>query len=265
MRLTLIIVVCLFFKANCQPVQPGAEAAALGGSYITQTTIFSARHNTAGLAFLEQSGAGMGARNNYLVNGLNDFYALGAFKLEKSTIAIDLTYYGISTYQQGEFGFSYARKIASNWSIGARLCYAYNYIPQEGINRHLVGADLGVLGELGNWRIAASLQRFANSKWQGRIDEIEPVVFRLGGGYYFKHKTSITAELYKAANESPDVRLGLQYAVIDEIELRFGFATLQPNVSFGIGLNLKGIQINFAATWHQQLGLSPITDLVYAW
>ena len=87
----------------------------------------------------------------------------------------------------------------------------------------------------------------------------------MGGGYFFSPQTSVTAELYQPLNATADVRLGLEYDPADAIALRIGFGTARPSVGFGLGINLKSLQLNFAATWHQQLGLSPITDVVYAW
>ena len=248
-----------------QPTEPGAAAAALGGSFVTQTSAFSARHNVAGIAGLQQNTLAAGARNNYLANGLNDFYLLGTFKAGSGRLGLDLLYFGFDAWQQGEIGLSYARPIAAGWYMGARLSYAYNYIPQEQVNRHLVAADLGVLGKLGKWRVGAALQQFAQSSWQGRVKEQAPLVFRVGGGYFFTEQTAITTELYKASTAGADVRLGLQYAPAEALVIRIGFGTLRPSFGFGLGLNLAAFQINVAATWHQQLGLSPVTDVVYAW
>ncbi len=262
---TLYLFMLIAGQLVAQPTAPGAEAAALGGSYVVQQSVFSIRHNVAGMGALEGNAIGAGLRNNYLATGLNDFYLMAAFKQGKGHIGADIYYYGIDAYQQGALAVSYARPVAQNWFAGVRICYAYNYIPQEAVNRQLVTADLGVLGRLGNWRVGASIQQFVQSQWQGRVEEHTPVVFRLGGGYFFTEQTFLSAELYKADNENADVRLGLSYAPADALVLRFGFGTLRPAVGFGLGLRIKHLQINLAATWHQQLGLSPLTDVVYAW
>lgn len=266
MKLRLLFVLLFAgFVSHAQPVEPGAQAAALGGSYVSQTSVFSAKHNVAGLAFLAQNALAAGARNNYLANNLNDFYLLGAFVQNFGTLGFDFTYFGIDAYRQGEIGLNYARLLSEKWSIGVRLAYGYNSIPQESVKRHLIAADAGILGKFDKWRVGASVLRLAQSQWQGRVEEPDPVVLRLGGGYFFAAQTSISAELYQPLGEPADVRLGLEYAPIDELTLRFGFATVRPSVGFGLGINMNGFSINLAATWHQQLGLSPITDVVYAW
>ncbi len=261
--LFLIFFGCL--QTQAQPTQPSAEAAALGGSFVTQHAVFSSRHNVAGLAFLEKNAIGAGMRNNYLANNLNDFYLLGAFKLGKGYLGFDVLNYGFDAYQQNEIGLSYATKIAANWSVGARLRYAHNSIPAESVSRFLVTGDVGILGKINSWRFGATVQNLLQSQWQGRVVEREPNILRIGGGYYFSGETAITAEFYKAENAPADVRFGFNYAPLPQLDLRFGFATLQPNVTFGLGILLSTFEINLAATWHQQLGLSPVTDAVYAW
>lgn len=265
------IVITLFAVLLCcnlmlaQPVAPGAEATAMGGSFVTQQSVFSSRHNVAGLAFLEKNTLAFGVRNNFLANNLNDFYLLSNFKIGHGVLGIDFLNYGFDAYQQNEVGLSFAQKLNKNWSLGARLHYAHNNIPAESVSRYLFAADLGILGKIENWRFGASLQNLLQSKWQGRVEEREPSVFRLGAGYYFEGETTLTAEFYKANNATSDIRLGFNYAPISALDLRFGFATLQPSVSFGVGFSLKNFQFNFAAAWHQQLGLSPVSDLIYAW
>ena len=57
MKTTYFLVFGLFVYAqlSAQPTAPGAEAAALGGAFATQSSVFSSRHNVAGLGFLEKN------------------------------------------------------------------------------------------------------------------------------------------------------------------------------------------------------------------
>ena len=266
-RAGICLLISLFLKVSvfAQPTAPSAEAAALGGAFATQSSVFSSRHNVAGLAFLEKNAVAAGLRNNYLANNLNDFYLLSAFKVGRGRLGIDFLYYGFEAYQQNEIGLSYALQLNENWSFGTRLHYANNQIPQESVSRYLISGDLGILGKNKNWRFGAAVQNIIQSKWQGRISEAEPTIFHVGAGYYFNENAALRAEFYKASNAAADLRLGVNYKVVEQLDIRFGFATLQPAVSFGLGIFVKNFQINLAATWHQQLGLSPVTDFVYEW
>ena len=266
MSRSILIAIFACNMVYAQQVEPGAEAASLGGAFVTKASPFSSRHNMASLTRLEQSAIAAGIRNNYLINDLNDFYLHAVFRLKSGILSTDFSYYGFNAYQQGEFGLGYALNITQNWSIGVRLSSAYNYLSAENKTRYLISADVGLQGTFERWRTGISISRFAQTQWLGDLNKArEPIIFRAGGGYFFSNSSAITAELYKATNSTIDLRLGLNYKPTKNLDLRLGFSTLNPSVGFGLGINFKQITINVAASWHQQLGLSPATDVQYAW
>lgn len=266
MRISTLFAIVLFVgRAAAQSVNPGAAAAALGGSFIVHTSPLSAKHNVAGIANLQQNTLALGVRSNYLATALNDFYVLSTFNVSGGRLGVDFIYFGFDAWQQGEIGLSYARPLVPGWFAGTRISYTYNYIPQERLNRQLLAVDLGFLGTLGRWRVGVSMKSLAQSGWRGRVVERAPIIFRFGGGYFFSEQTALTTEIYKSSFAGPDLRLGLQYAPAKDLIIRAGFGTLRPSFGFGVEISVLAVRINLAATWHQQLGLSPISDVVYAW
>ena len=259
MKSALLLIFGILFNAFllAQPSQPGAEATALGGTYVTQHTVFSTRHNVAGIAFEEKNAVAFGLRNNYLASNLNDFYLLSAFNLGAGKLGVDFLNYGFEAYQQNEIGLSYALKLNSHWSFGSRLRYAHCAIPQESLNRYLLSADVGLLRKSNNWRYGATVQNIIQSKWQGRNVEAEPVVFRVGAGYYFSKEATVSAEFYKASNAAADFRFGVNYKIVEQLDIRFGFGTLQPNVSFGFGIFCKGFSNQCCRSMAPTIGLEP--------
>lgn len=260
---TLPVFLCLQLTL-AQHTEPGAEAAAMGGSFISINHPMAIYHNVAGAAGLAESSIfyWAGARSNYWVSGLNDYYIGSLFSGKNHAWGIDIAFFGIETYQRLDFSLSYATQINQNWSLGARLTYATDRITEENINRHLVRGQLGILGKLGNWRVAAASHGFLQSGWMSRVNEHEPVILRLGGGYVFGSNAVLSAEVYKAEFDDPDFRLGMSFIPEQNLKLMFGFSTSRPAVSMGIGLVYKNLTINLAAAWHQQLGLSPLTDVL---
>lgn len=264
-KLTLVFVAFLVsLKCHGQHTEPGAEAAAMGGSYVAAESPLAVYHNVAASIFNKENNNTFwaGARNNYWVNELNDFYIGALFSRKKYALGFDLAYYGIEAYQRFDLGAAYATKINANWNLGARITYANDRISTENVSRHLVQAHAGILGKLGNWRVAAASRGFLQSGWMGRIEEHEPSILRIGGGYVFSQHTILSAEVYKIEFDKPDFRLGVSYAPIEGVKIMFGFATVRPSASFGLSFWHKNIQINVAAAWHQQLGLSPLTDVL---
>lgn len=263
-KLTLLYLAPVLLVA--QHVQPSAKAASLGGSFITQHSLFCSFHNVAGLAFTNENSLAIGTRNNYLINELTDFYALANFgKTKKYSLAADFFYYGFSAYQQFEFGANYSTKIAENYSIGVRLKYAVNAMPQEQLTRQLLTSSIGFLGQSNHWRYGATAINILQSQWQGATETVEPTGIAIGLGYFFNKETAVTIDYYKYQNLHADVRFGINYQPAKQLDLRVGFSTLQPTFTFGVGILLPQVTVNIAAAWHQQLGFSPVIDGVYAW
>lgn len=263
----LNLVFCILFfviSTHGQHTEAGAEAAALGGSFVAVESPLAIYHNVAATIYGEENNRAFwaGARNNYLVSQLNDFYIGALFTRNKSAFGLDMAFFGIEAYQRIDISAAYATKLNANWNVGARITYANDRISAEGVNRHLVLAHAGILGKLGNWRVAAASRGFLQSGWMGRIQEHEPSVLRIGGGYVFSQHTILTAEVYKIEFDRPDFRIGLSYAPIEGLKIMFGFATVRPSATFGVSVWRKNIQINLAAAWHQQLGISPVTDVL---
>lgn len=262
MQKILPILLLLSTRLFAQIPEPGAQAASLGGSYLSQKSILAAYHNVAGTLMRPGLNWAFGARNNYLAHNLNQYYAVVSLQKEKSALGADLMGYGFSAYQEMLLGLNYAQMLTKSWQAGVRLKYGYRQIADNSLYQHNVLADVGFLGVFKSWRVGASLQNFAQSGWLGGEKEYAAVILRIGGGYYFKEHTAISAEVHQSIHHKTDVRLGLSYAPADALRLRFGFATANPSVSFGCGFVVKNIEINLATSWHQQLGLSPVIDVV---
>lgn len=256
-----------FFLLFCsqlfaQTPEPGAQATALGGSFGCQQHILASYYNVAGTLTDAGTKWAFGARNNYLANNLNQYYGAVSWQKERYAIGTDIMGYGFSAYQEMVLGLNYAQKLSKNWRGGARLKYSYQQIADENMYRHNILADVGFLGIYKSWRVGASLQNFVQSGWMGGTKESTPIAIRVGGGYFVNKKTALTTDFYLCQNQKPDVRLGISYAPADALSLRFGFSSANPSVSFGCGIVVKNIEINLAASWHQQLGLSPVLDVV---
>jgi len=61
----------------------------------------------------------------------------------------------------------------------------------------------------------------------------------------------------------PVFKAGIEYKAIKEFYLRAGISTNPALSSFGFGLNLKNLKIDFSANYHQVLGISPQVGLSY--
>ena len=74
----------------------------------------------------------------------------------------------------------------------------------------------------------------------------------------------ILAEVEKDVLQPLRIRIGVEYGLLDVLDLRIGVVTSETQLSFGFGYKLKEHwQLDFAAAYHQYLGFTPGIGLVY--
>ena len=87
--------------------------------------------------------------------------------------------------------------------------------------------------------------------------EVIPTIFKLGLRYDANSKLSVFTETELENGENGILKAGLEYKIIEQLQLRTGFSTNPAKNTFGIGYTLNNIQVDIAINRHQLLGYSP--------
>jgi hypothetical protein len=90
-----------------------------------------------------------------------------------------------------------------------------------------------------------------------------PAIIRVGAVYSFDKNLLVSAEVEKDTEFDPVFKGGIEYRVVEKIFVRGGFSTNPGLYSFGFGLNLKKLTIDFSSSVHQTLGYSPQISMIY--
>ena len=88
-------------------------------------------------------------------------------------------------------------------------------------------------------------------------DENIPSIFKLGLRYDANNKVAIFTEGELESEQNAKLKLGLEYKIIKQLQLRAGFSTNPAQNTFGLGYTLNNIQLDIAVKRHQLLGYSP--------
>ena len=263
----------LFFSAfafslhaqNGLPQSAGARGAAMGNASVCFDDINSAFSNQAGLAFLEEISISAYGERRFMAEGLNSYLFAAALPYDKiGTFGLAINYFGFSDYNEQKIGLNYARKLARNFSMGVQLDYLGTSIPNYG-TAHSVTIEIGILAKLNEKvRLGAHVYNPVQSK-VGTLDRL-PTLFSLGMTYEPSKKVFLSAQLDKDIYNHPFVgRFGLEYRPIDALYIRAGVsAAALAQASFGFGLNLKQLKIDFASSYHQVLGFTPAMSIIYS-
>ena len=243
----------------------GARSAALGHASVTLRDVWSLHNNQAGLGFLKKVAAGAYYENRFNLSEMSLRGAVFAVPTKAGTFGLNVQQFGFSAYNETKYGLAYARKFGDNFSAGIQLNYMTVRVQAEEYgNRNLISAELGFQANITEkLKVGAHVFNPTTTELDDYDNERLPTIMRVGLQYDFSEKVMAFAEVEKDVDRPAHVKLAVEYQVIDLIHLRAGISTNPFRNSFGFGLNLKGLSLDIASTYHEILGYTPQVGLSY--
>jgi len=241
-----------------------ARYPALGAYSKTHVDLYATRNNAAALAQLPKSCAGVYAERRFLQEQLNLYNGSVAYKTRKGAFALHCNYYGFSLYNQMQLSLAYGLQVSDKIDVGVQFNY-HSVNQGNGYGKaSSINASAGAIFHLTE-KIHAGINIYnpGGSKWSKAADEKIPAQYTFGLGYEVSDKLFISGELVKEENLPTSINAGLQYRFVKQFFARAGVSTATNNLYAGIGLNLLKFRIDFAASFHPQLGVSPGVLLLF--
>ncbi len=259
--LSFLMVSSSIFGQNGTPSSVGARGLAMGDASVTFKDINSGFSNQAGLAWLDGLGIGLFGEARFLVPGLNSFGAVVAYPTKSGTFGINMNYFGYEQYNEQKIGIAYARKLFDKVSIGAQFDYLATRLAEYGSASSFT-FELGVQAVLlKSFRIGAHI--FSPARIKIGEEDLIPTVLNVGGAWDVSDKFLIALQVEKDLDYPASFKGGLEYKVVEILSLRAGVSTQPIQSSFGIGLHVKGLNIDLTSAYHQILGFTPGVGISY--
>jgi len=261
---SLIISVCIC-SGFSQSYTLGPVSAATGGTYVTNTDFWSSVYNQSGLAYLKKPEIGVGYDNRFLMKELSTKYIAAAVPLsDNGTIGVSVSQFGFHMFNHTHLGIGYGMKLSESFAMGVNLDYLHLNIGDIYGKKSAVAFQAGFLYQLNkSWRIGAHLKNPSMSKLTEYNDERFPTSLQLGCSFIASDNITISAEIEKEIQHKPSLKTGIDYKLFDAFALRAGIATNPTQAAFGFGLILNSFIIDFASSYHEVLGFSPSTGIIY--
>ena len=233
-----------------------AKSNALGGCGLTQNSVWSNFTNQAGLAETKQFTIGVGTENSFGVEELSTHTAVFALPVNGGVFGLNVAYTGFDLYNESKIGLAFAKKLSDNFNVGIQVDYLGIYVA-EGTNNHNnftfeIGAQKRLMQKL---TLGAHIFNPIGVKLNE--DENIPSIFKLGLRYNANDKVAVFTEGELESEQNAKLKLGLEYKIIKQLQLRAGFSTNPAQNTFGLGYTLNNIQLDIAVKRHQLLGYSP--------
>ena len=248
---------------NGLPISAGARGGAMGNGGLVFRDINAAYVNQAGLAFVEHTSFSVFGERRFLMPGLNSFGFAAAHPLGEKIGAVGLLVqsFGYNAYNEQKIGLSYSRKLLKETSIGLQFNYLSTRIPDYG-QAHTLTAELGFSTRFAkDWLLAGHIY----NPFRARVTDQDrlPTLFKLGLGYQPSAQVLLVAGLEKDFHFPLRANLGIEYRIVEALALRLGLSNQPWLSSFGLGLYLQNLRLDFGAQMHPVLGLTPQFSAAY--
>jgi len=251
----------------------GARSAAMGNASVTLSDLWAVHHNQAGLAGLTSPVAGIHYENRFSMQELSLKAAAFALPLPgegHSVIGLSIVSFGYSAYSDMKIGLAFGKQLGDKYSVGLQLDYLQTSIGNEYGRKGAVAAEAGLQAEIiDDLTMGVHIFNPTRAKLleysiqeETEIERI-PTIMRFGINYAFSEKVSVSLETEKDVYFKAIFKGGIEYHLIDILYLRGGLSSDPVYNSFGFGLDINSIRLDFAASKHQVLGYTTQINLVY--
>lgn len=268
MKKSLLTALCclplIVFGGN-ENLPIGSRSVGLGHASVNLQDIWSAHHNQAGLASLQNIGGGIYYESRFTMKELSLKGGVVALPFEFGTFGVSVTSFGYKLYSESKVGLAYAMKLGENVRMGVQFNYHRTQIAEGYGNANHFTGELGVQADVTDeLSIGAHVYNPTLTSQAEYNDERIPTTIRLGAQYQFNDKFFLSVEGHQNIYDKAGFRAGLEYQVIEQLYLRGGVSTNPTMASFGFGVKLKKkFFIDVASSYHATLGFSPQVSLSY--
>ena len=262
------------------PAGHGGRAQALGNASATLGgEVWAGANNAAGLGRLTRPAAGAYFENRYLLPSLNLAAVAVALPLGtvepavgglparagRGAVGFELQRFGGVLYNETRVGAAYGYRLGVV-SVGGRLD-ALQVSFQDLGSRRAVVASLGGQADIlpRQLTLGVYLYNLTQAKLADYQDERVPTVLRAGLAYRPGAQVLLLAEAEKDVERAAGLKAGIEYGPTPAVALRLGYASLSQQSTAGVGLRAGDWQLDYAAGWHNALGLSQYFSVSWQW
>ena len=233
-----------------------SKSNALAGIGTTDNTVWTNLTNQAGLSEIKKFTAGANIENSFGLKELSTKSAVFAIPVNGGVFGLNISYTGFEHYYENKIGLAFAKKLSNNFKLAIQVDYLGLHIDERTNNQNAFTFEIGAQKRLMQKLI---LGAHIFNPIRVKLNEYEniPSIFKLGLLYNPNKKVAIFTEGEVENEQNSKLKLGLEYKIIKQLQLRTGVSSNPAKNSFGIGYTLNNMQIDIAVNRHQILGYSP--------
>ncbi len=261
-----IISIFLSFQTYGQVIHDqGAISTSMVGLNVTEENLWSINNNVGNLSTLENTQVGVSINNRFLISDFTTAALAFALPLNKFSIGINYSNYGNEFYQYHTAGIGYSMNLGKNISAGIKMNYHNINLGNFYGSSSIISGDLGVIAKLRqDLTMGVAIKNPTLSQLSDFEDERLPTLIQLGFNYSISDQLHTLIAIEKDIMYPASIKTAITYQPMQSLNLRVGVGTFPTTIGFGLGSNIKQMQIDIAAQYHQVLGFSPEISIQYS-
>jgi len=256
MRSYAFIILFSVLNATAFAQNTNVTSNSLGGCGLTQTNVWSNLSNQSGLAEITQLSVGVSTKNSFGIKELSSHVAIFALPVSGGVFGLNVAYTGFELYNETKIGLAFGKKLSKSFNVGIQADYLGIYADGSTNNKNSFTFEIGAQKRLMR-DLTLGTHIFNPIAVKLNETEVIPTIFKLGLRYDANSKVSVFTETELENGENGILKAGLEYKIIEQLQLRTGFSTNPAKNTFGIGYTLNNIKVDIAINRHQLLGYSP--------
>lgn len=241
----------------------GGKSLALGNQVSNVSDVFAAQNNPAGLGFIHYWGFGVSSERKFITDGLDLINASMVMPTATGTFGLSANYFGKSAFNQKMIALSFGKQFGKKFSTGVKFDYI-NFEIEEYGQKNIFTFDIGFQYiPIEKLLLSAHLFNPLSINVEKVFGEDLPTIMRFGLNYIPVNKVQLSVEIEKDLDFKPNFKAGISYQLAEKIYLRGGINSYPLRGTFGVGIDLKKIMIDFAGAYQERLGTTPQISLQY--
>ncbi len=270
MRKLLLVIIgvsgAVFSHASNDNLPLGARSSGMAHASLCISDVWASQQNQAALAAIKSSEAGVFSQIVYPNSGVLLNAAAFATPFKYGVVSASFSRLGFKNlYTESKYGVGFSRLFGKTVMAGMQLNYLNTFIGDNVYGSHsTIAIETGFIVEVvKDLKLGMHVFNPTRSKMAQYNNERVPTILKLGMQYTFSNNVFTTIEVEKDLANKPVLKFGAEYHIVKELYLRGGLSTKPTLNAAGFGIELKKFNIDFAAAFHPQLGISPQIGLRY--
>lgn len=238
----------------------GSRLTAMANNGTAVEDIWSVQANPAGITKILSTAFQFNYQKYWLAKDLSSQALALVLPLRSKAIGLNLQRYGIATYHEIKTGLVFSKQFDHRLAIGLRGNYHQIKISNYGTSSAF-SVDVGLMYQFSK-QLSFGLYFNNPSKERHKTKPISST-FHIGVAYQASAKLLIATTISRDLAQSTMAAIGIDYQMIESINLRGGLSLKPFNQYAGFGFNLKKLSIDLSMTSNPNLGYLPQITIGY--